>query len=457
MRASGCRCWINQIEIEEGRMQSGSAVEKVVRRVEEDRDMVVELARELVRIPSVNPKFEVGEKINREADVQRVVAERLEAAGMAVESYDVFPERPNVYGYREGSDGRSLLINGHVDVVPVGDPSAWSVDPFGAEAREDKIFGRGSYDMKSGVAAAIAAAKALHDCGVELEGRFEIHSVVDEEAGGFGTRDLIGRGRLASAAIIAEPTEGDIMTVEGGLEWVRVTIRGRNAHSGWRYRDIYPQPPGPGRDDAGVNAAELAARFIGAVGRLERDWGRTKPAHPLLPVGINTINPGVVHVGSGLNDEGLPAVMTNPAITPDVAVIDFDLKFLPMETSEEVRQQFEEFVRHWAMQDTWLREHPPSVRWNLADLYFPPFDTPTDHPLVGAIRQQRAAQGKQANLTSFPAVCDGAHYAGEGVAPVIHGPSGAGLHGADEWVEADSIVDAAKVYAAAAIGYCGIR
>ncbi|CAA9459261.1 MAG: hypothetical protein AVDCRST_MAG02-1867 [uncultured Rubrobacteraceae bacterium] len=437
--------------------ENGSAAERAIRRVEEDRDFVVELARELVRIPSVNPKFEVGEEINREADVQRVVAEQLEAAGMAVESYDVFPGRPNVYGHHEGSDERSLIINGHVDVVPVGDLSAWSVDPFGAEAREGKIFGRGSYDMKAGVAAAIAAARALHDCGVELEGRFEIHSAVDEEAGGFGTRDLVQRGRHASAAIIAEPTEGEIMTAEGGLEWVRVTIRGRNAHSGWRYRDIYPQPLGPERDNAGVNAAELAAGFIEAVGRLERDWGRRKPAHPLLPLGINTINPGVVRVGSGLDEEGLPAVMTNPAITPDVAVVDFDLKFLPTETSESVRKEFEEFVHHWAMQDTWLREHPPSVRWNLADLYFPPFDTPADHPLVELIKRQRAAQGKQANLTGFPAVCDGAHYAGEGITPVIHGPSGAGLHGADEWVEADSIVDAAKAYVAAAAGYCGTR
>ena len=438
-------------------MDAREATEKVVRRIEGDRDAIVELVRELVRIPSVNPKFEVGDGINREADVQGVVALRLEAAGMAVDSYDVFPGRPNVRGRVEGRDGRSLILNGHVDVVPVGDASAWSVDPFGAEVRDGRIYGRGAYDMKAGVAAAIVAVGALRDCGIVLGGRFEVHSVVDEEAGGFGTKDLVKRGWLASAAIIADPTGGEIMIAEGGLEWVRVTIRGRNAHSGWRYRDIYPQPPGSGRDESGVNAAELAARFVTAVGHLERDWGLRKPAHPLLPPGINTINPGVVRVGSGLDDEGLPTVMTNPAITPDVAVIDFDLKFLPTESSEGVRREFEEFVRQWALQDTWLRAHPPTVQWNLSDLHFPPFDTPADHPLVEAVGRRRAALGKPVELTGFAAVCDGAHYAGEGVTPLIHGPSGAGLHGPDEWVNLDSVVEAAQTFASAAIEYCGLE
>lgn len=438
-------------------MEGNSAVEKVIHRIEVDRDFVIELARNLIRIPSVNPKFQTEEGANREADLQQVVASHLAAAGMICDSYDVFSERPNVYGYREGTDEQSLIVNGHVDVVPVGDLSAWSVDPFAAEMRDGKIYGRGAYDMKAGVAAAIAAAKALHDCGVELKGRFEIHSVVDEESGGFGTKDLVKRGRLASAAIIAEPTQGQIMASEGGLEWVRVTIRGRNAHAGWRYNDIYPQPPTSDQGEPGVNAAELAARFILAVGQLERDWGHRKPAHPLLPPGINTINPGVVQAGSGLGDDGLPAIMGNPAMTPDVAVVDFDFKFLPTETSQQVRKEFEDFVHHWAMQDTWLREHPPIVEWDLAGLHFPPFDTSVDHPLVETVKRQRVALGKPAEITGFAAVCDGAHYSGAGVAPLIHGPSGGAAHGADEWVNVESIVDTAKVFAATAVDYCGIK
>ena len=438
-------------------IKGSSVIDEVIQRVEEDKDFVVGLTQDLVRIPSVNPKFEMREGMNREADVQRIVAAHLQAVGMTTESHDVFPERPNVYGYRDGTDKRSLIINGHVDVVPAGDLSTWSMDPFAAEICDGNLYGRGGYDMKAGTAAAIAAAKALHDCSVELEGHFEIHSVVDEEAGGFGTKELLKRGRLASAAIVAEPTQGQVMPTEPGLEWVRVTIRGRSAHAAWRYNDIYPQRPAPDRTEQGVNAAELAARLILAVGQLERDWGGRKVAHSLLPPGVNTINPGVVQVGTGFSEGGLPAGMGNPAITPDVAVVDFDLKYLPTETSQQIRRDFEEFVHHWTMQDTWLRDHPPEIQWDLAGLHFPPFDTPTNHPLVEAVKRQRGALGKPVEVSGFVAVCDGAHYRGAGVAPVIYGAFGGAAHGADEWVDVESIVDAAKVFAATAIDYCGVK
>lgn len=432
-------------------------VEAVIQRIEADRERIVDLTRELVRIPSVNPRFELDERLNRETDVQRVIAERLEAAGMRVETNEVFPDRPNVVGTFEGNAERSLSINGHVDVVPAGDLSTWSVDPFGAELRDGRIYGRGSYDMKAGLAAAIAAAAAIHDCGIDLAGRFEVHSVVDEEAGGFGSQDVVRRGHAGSAVISAEPSGGVVITAEGGLVWVRVTLRGRNAHTGWRYNDIYPQRPSSDLPVPGMNAAELAARFIMALRELEREWGRTQPAHPLLPPGVNTISPSVVQVGSGMDERGLPAVMTNPAMTPDLAVIDIDLKFLPGRHSEDVRREFEDFVHHWSMQDGWLREHPPEVRWELGGLLFPPFDTAPDHPLVDAVRRGRTAIGKPADLGGFVAVADVAFYAGAGATAVMHGHTGSGAHGADEWVDADSIVDSAKVYAAAAIQYCGVR
>ncbi|WP_028922075.1 M20 family metallopeptidase [Pseudonocardia acaciae] len=437
-------------------MDTAAAVEQVVAHLERHRDLPIELTRELVRIPTVNPKFEVAEGRNRETEAQRLVAARLADVGLEVERYEVTPDRPNVYAYRAGSEERSLVINGHIDVVPAGDPDTWSVDPFGAEVRDGRLYGRGGYDMKAGIAAAIAAATAIHECGLELAGRFEVHSVVDEEAGGFGTKDLVARGRTASAVIVGEPTEGHVMPCQPGLEWVRVTIRGRSAHAGWRYNDIYPQRDTPDRTRPGINAAELASRFITAVGQLERDWGTRKPAHPLLPPGITTINPGVVQVGSGIGPDGLPVTMTNPATTPDVAVIDFDLKYLPTETSAEVRAEFERFVASWAAQDSWLREHPPTVRWELGDLHFPAFDTPLDFPLVDTIRRQRAALGRTTEVTGFVAVCDGAFYRPTGATPLIHGARGAEAHGPDEWVDTESIVDTAKVYAAAAIEYCGL-
>jgi acetylornithine deacetylase/succinyl-diaminopimelate desuccinylase-like protein len=162
-------------------------------------------------------------------------------------------------------------------------------------------------------------------------------------------------------------------------------------------------------------------------------------------------------VGSGLNGDGLPAVMTNPAITPDAAAIDIDLKFLPGQRSEEVRSAVEEFVHHWTMQDSWLRRHPPEVRWELGGLYFPPFDTDPADRLVRSVQEARRAIGRDADLGGFVAVADAAFYATAGTSVVMHGHHGSGAHGADEWVDVESIVDAAKTYALTALEYCGVR
>jgi acetylornithine deacetylase/succinyl-diaminopimelate desuccinylase-like protein len=287
-----------------------AAVSAVQADIEKDRDWVVKLTQEMVRIPSVNPKFLVDAAINREADVQALLESILKEAGFVTRQWDALPGRPNLIGDKAGEEARSLILCGHVDVVPVGEISRWTVEPFGGDIKDGKLYGRGAVDMKSGVAACVAAARAIHRCGIDLTGRLSMHSVVDEEAGGFGAIDIVRRGLLASAAIIAEPSWGDVQPAEGGLEWARVTIRGRTAHSAWRYNEIYPQRQDPGRFEPGVNAIELAARFVEALRVYES--GRTRAqSHPLLPPGMNTINVGVIRGGAGLGDDGLPIVMTN--------------------------------------------------------------------------------------------------------------------------------------------------
>lgn len=432
-------------------------VAAVMARIERDKDYLIDLTRRLVRIPTVNPKFEVDAEINREAELQDLLRAEYEAVGLKAEVTEVFPGRPNLTGAMRGSDERSLILNGHVDVVPVGDRKLWSVDPFGAEVRDGRIYGRGALDMKSGVALNLAVAKAIRDLGLTLEGRLELHTVVDEEAGGFGSIDLVKRGCLAKAVIVTEPTWNAVQPAEGGLDWVRVTIRGRNAHAGWRYNEIYPQRDAPDRLQPGVNAIEIATRFVAAIQAHERDRGARKRPHPLMPPGMNTISPGVMIAGSGLGPNGLPVGLTNPAVTPDVAVVDFDLKFLPNEDPAEVRQEFEAIVHAFAQLDSWTRENPPIVQWNLGGLHFPPMDTSVDHPLVRMMTATRAGMGLTTKVEGFVAVCDAAHYAGAGVDGVLHGPAGAGLHGTDEYVEVASLIEAAKVVAAATVAWCGVR
>ena len=432
-------------------------VQAVWQAVERERDYVIELTRELVRIPTVNPKFQVDPDLNREADAQDVVARRLSEIGFETGKWEAFPDRPNVVGDWDGDEDKSLIVGGHIDVVPVGDVSAWGRDPFSGDIDHGNVWGRGAVDMKGGLAACIGAARAIRQAGVELDGRLSVHSVVDEEAGGFGAIDLLRRGHAARRAIISEPTWGDVVPAEGGLTWVRVTIFGRQAHAGWRFNELWPQPHTNDRLLPGVNAVELAVRFLGALREFEAARCRNN-WHPLMPPGLATINPGVIRGGAGLGADGNPAVMTNAAMIPDVVTIDLDYKFMPQERFEDVQREFEHFVHHLAQTDHWMRDHPPKITWNLHDLYFEPVNTPVDHPLTQSlVKRSEQVHGEPPRIRGFEAVADCAHYAGKGVVPALYGPSGDGFHGDNECVEIASLISTTKVIAAAILDNCGTR
>jgi acetylornithine deacetylase/succinyl-diaminopimelate desuccinylase family protein len=433
-----------------------TAIEKVWKLLDEEADYVVKLTQDIVRIPSVNPRFVTDAEQNREAAVQDRLQQETEALGFKSDRWEVFPDRPNLVADLPGDEDKSLILCGHVDVVPIGERSEWTVEPFGGQIADGKLYGRGAVDMKSGVAACIAAARALNKAGVDLQGRLSIHTVVDEEAGGFGAMDAVAKGKLAKAAIVAEPTWGDVIPSEGGLFWTRVTIKGRQGHAGLRFNEVWPQRDLPGRTLPGVNAVELSTRFLAAMREFESIRCRTS-YHPLVPPGLNTINPGVIRGGAGLGEDGLPIILTNPAIIPDVVVIDLDYKFLPNEDPAEVKKEFESFVHHFCQQDRWLREHPITVDWDYSGLYFPPMDTDANHPVIQSLVARKTMLGKAPVIKGFEAVTDAAHYAGAGVASVIFGPSGDGFHGYDEYVEIASLQEATKTIAAAIIDWCDVR
>ena len=349
-----------------------------------------------------------------------------------------------------------MIFNGHIDVVPIGNLDGWNYDPWGSDIADGKLYGRGTVDMKAGVAAFISATQAIIEAGIELNGDLQLHIVVDEEAGGFaGSRDVIKRGYSADGVIVAEPTSGLIDAAEGGLSWLRVTIRGRAAHAGWRFAQIYPQQ-GPNVENAdGVNAIEKGVKFVQAVREFEREWAHDRH-HPLMPPGITTINPGVMIGGVGLGEDGLPQITSNPAMIPDVCVVDFDFKYLPTETFDEVRQEFEAFVAAFARTDPWLRDHPPTLQWHLSNIDFPPFSTPPDHALIQTVRDTHQQLGIETVLTGKRAVTDAAFYAGAGMTPIVLGPAGEGLHGDNEYVELDSVIETAKVFAGVILRWCGV-
>ena len=418
---------------------------------------IIRLTQEMVAFKSINPRFMSDPETSEETDIQDYLESKLRGLGLPLTRWEKEMGRPNLVAMLPGSGGgRSLAFNGHIDVVPIGDVDGWDYDPWGSDIVAGKLYGRGAVDMKAGVAAFIAATEAIIAGDIALKGDLQLHIVVDEEAGGYaGTRDVIARGYRADAVIVAEPTSGRIDAAEGGLSWVRVTIRGRAAHAGWRFAQIYPQAEAEAQNADGVNAIEKGVKFLQALREFERDWAHSRH-HPLMPPGITTINPGVIMGGVGLAADGKPRVTSNPAMIPDVCVIDFDFKYLPTETFEEVREQFEAFVSAFALTDPWLRDHPPKLQWHLANIDFPPFSTPSDHPLIDAVRGAHQSLGIGTVLTGKRAVTDAAFYAGAGMTPIILGPAGEGLHGDNEYVDLNSLIETAKVFAGVILRWCGI-
>lgn len=415
----------------------------------------VSFLRELVRIPSENPKLTGGEA-GAEADCQDLVERRFKELGLATDRWDVYPGRPNLVGRLAGAGGegaRSLILNGHVDVVPAGDPAGWTHPPYAAEVADGKVWGRGAVDMKGGIAAMVAAVEALRRAGLRPRGDVLLESVVDEETGGPGTVQTVEHGYRADAAIVVEPTGLVIQPVEGGLEWLRVVIRGRSGHSALRYRSVHA-----GGQGTAVNAIEKTAKVLAAVQDLERQWAVYK-RHPLLPAGITTINPGVIVGGTGGGRDGVPNVMTAVSTFPDYCALELSLKYLPSERTEDVRAEFEDYIARVAAADPWLREHPPEIEWGIRGVSFPPAETAADHPFLAVLADAaERATGKSAAMEGMVAVTDLAWLAAAGIPGAIFGPgSVAGnAHGDDEHIVIEELTEGVVALALAICGWCGV-
>jgi acetylornithine deacetylase/succinyl-diaminopimelate desuccinylase family protein len=433
------------------------AVESVRGAVDGRRDELVALVRELVAHPSENPKLLADAAAQARATVaeaacQDAVAAQLSSLGLSIDRFDALPGRQDVVGRLAGAGGgRSLILNGHVDVVPAGDRAAWPHDPWAGELEGGRLWGRGACDMKGGIACGIVALRALAEVGVRLAGDVVFQSVVDEETGGPGTRAALQRGHVADAAIVLEPTAGEIVTVEGGLEWVRVVVRGRTGHSAVRYRSVHAG----GRGEA-VSAIEKAVKLLAAVGELERHWAVHK-VHPLMPRGITTINPGVIAGGSGGGADGMPNGMVAYSNFADYCSLGLSLKYLPSERAGDVKAEFEEYLARIAAADPWLREHPPEIEWGVSGVSFPPSEVPSDHPLVTSVSGAFRAVAGEPRLGGFEAVSDLAWLAEAGIPAVLYGPGDvAQAHSSAEYVAVDELVEVASVVALALCDWCGV-
>ena len=382
-----------------------------------------------------------------------LIAAKLGELGLEIERWTEPPRYPALAARLPGiGKGRSLAFNGHIDVVPVGDDSAWAHPAWGGEIAGGRLWGRGACDMKSGVAAAVFATQALVESGVERKGDLWLHIVADEEVVGWSTRRLVERLPKVDAVIVAEPTELQIQPVEGGLVHLRIEIEGRESHAGNRYKSIHAGGRG---HEAGINAIEKGFLIGEALQRLERDWAIAR-SHPLLPPGFHSIMPGMIMGGPGGGAEGKLNLISNPGTAPNYCSLEYNIWYLPDETFEGVRGEIEQFVGAFCQTDPWLREHPPRFTWKTRNVFFPPVDTPPDHPIVAAVASALDAVGRPAEVVGFTAASELAWYAEQGIPGVIFGPGSiAQAHSPDEYVALDQLHDAARVMARTAAAWTG--
>jgi acetylornithine deacetylase len=379
---------------------------------------------------------------------------KLAALGFELHQWDTAEGYPTLAARLPGAGGgRSLTFNGHLDVVPVGDTSGWSHDPWRGEIDGRRLYGRGTADMKAGVAAALYAVKRTLRAGPRPAGDVWFHLVTDEEVVGYGTRECIARLPATDAVLDVEPTDLAVIPVEGGLEHLRIEIEGREAHAATRAAAI----AAGGGGGPGVNAVEKGVKLLTAIQELERRWANQK-SHPLLPPGYNSLLPAIFVAGPGGGKEGRLNMLTNPGTMANYCSIEYNIWYYPFETLAEIKRDFEAYVLAVCQTDEWLRAHPPVLTWGLRHISFPPFETSPDHPFIQTLIGSAAQASGRPEVKGFPAASDLAWYAARGIPGAIYGPGALDqAHSPDEYVSLDDFQRSIEVYARLIAAWCGVE
>lgn len=377
------------------------------------RGDAVALTRELVRVDSRNPSLVPGGP--GESAVAKALADILSAWGFRVELHEAAPGRPNVVGRVGRGGGRSLMFNGHLDVVGV---DGMVHEPFAADLRDGRIYGRGSCDMKAGVAAMCAAAAHALDSG--LDGEVVVAAVADEEFESIGTRALVDRGVRADAAIVTEPTRLCIMPAHKGFVWIDVTMHGRAAHGS--------------RWDLGVDAIRHAGIYLAEMDAFDRTQLAAR-SHPLL--GRPSIHASLIEGGTGMSTY------------PDRCTIRIERRTIPGETIEQVVAEMRGLYEAFARID---RPIAADLKVTFSQ---EPSDVAVDAAVVRALRGALDASREPVRVEGMTAWTDAALLNAAGIPAICFGPGDISLaHAAEEYVPVDEIERATRVLARLAQTWC---
>ena len=385
-------------------------------RVRVDPDLTLNLLRQLIRIPSVNPSLVSGAE--GEGRLAHWLCDFLRQHGMPAELEEALPRRPNIV-LPLGEGKPELMVLAHLDTVS-GEAMQ---DPFNPRERDGKIFGRGALDIKSGVAAAFSAAIALADDFPR--GSCLFAGVVDEEFESCGTQKLIER-RRADAAIVLEPTGLRVAVAHKGFAWFRIETEGRAAHGSM---------PEEGRD-----AIRMMGKVLVEMDRLDQELA-SRPSHRWL--GRPSLHASIIQGGAELSSY------------PAHCRLDVERRTIPGESREAVENELQDVVRRAGLSSA---AEARVTTWRA------PYEIAADHPVVRAVSEACPPQADLRNplgqKVPKPEVCgvpfwtDTAILAEKGIPGVIFGPAGADMHGAEEYVEAESVIECAEILLRAIRQFC---
>jgi acetylornithine deacetylase len=414
--------------------------ERINDAVEQYREEALSLLQNLVQIPSL---------AGNEKPCQDIIAAKMNDIGLDVDVFDPpddviqkhkgyvptgmdYIGRPNVVGtYRGEGGGKSLILNGHVDVVPIGPESYWSHSPWSGKFIDGKVYGRGSADMKGGVVSNLIAAQALKSLDVKLQGDLIIESVVDEELGGNGTLACFLKGYTADGCIFTEPSGFDYVAVSNrGAQYFRIIVHGTEGGTEYKH-DL-------------VNPIQKAMEVFQAV-EAYSIMRESSVSHPLYDPFYNTKVPlGICIINGG----ELPSTVSSQC------VMEGTIECLPNEDIHQVKADFKAYLEEWSAKDAWFKEHPIELEW--FGLWFEASEISADHDLpVSLVNTINEYTGKSPIIAGAGG-CDLRIPIKYGNTPaVMFGPSGGMIHSVDEYVEFEEVITVAKILAAYAVRWCG--
>ncbi len=375
-------------------------------------DRCISLLRDLVAIDSVNPSLVAGAA--GEKAIAEAIADRLKRIGLDVHVQQVAPDRPNVIAVLDGRQpGRSLMFCGHIDTVGVEGMSA----PFDPQQRDGRLYGRGSQDMKGGVAAMIDAARLAAE-SVFRKGRLIVAAVVDEEYASVGA-DALVRDWKADGAVVTEPTDLQVAVGHKGFAWVHVETRGRAAHG---------SRPTDGRD-----AIFRMGRVLQRLEALDRTL-QSRPPHRLL--GTASLHASLIDGGRELSSY------------PDRCRLQMERRTLPGETDGHVADEVAAILHALRAEDP---EFEASSRFTFGR---PPYELAPDHVLPTALAASAAKCGSATTIVGMSFWTDAAVLGGAGIPSVLFGPGGGGLHSLEEYVNVADVVTCRDALARLALEWC---